>query len=198
MKAAYHSILVHLATGPLIFAFLAASFRFWFREPKGFLSLVWRACDVIVLYTVLFGMIIMVLTYITGLMLHPLEAFLNSPIAKNKIAIATLSIVFWGVWLVLRYRTGPDLWDVRGFAGHYAYLMIFAGAMFLVAINSIGGDIAGRPSGYEEFAMSLGFRTRHALYFPTWMNVGLWISGALGVLFAVQYRMNCRSRSEAS
>lgn len=189
MKAAYHSIMVHLASGPLILAFVVATFRFWFRPRRGVLKAIWDAGDHVVLYAALFGTIMMAVAMVTGFSLRPMEAFLNSPIAKNKIVISTLAMVFWCTWLALRYWAGPRLWDVRGYVGHYAYLLIFAGAMFLVAVNSIGGDIAGRPSGYEQFAMALGFRTRHALYFPTWMNVALWASGGVAILFAIRYRV---------
>ena len=195
MRPAYHSIMVHLATGPLVLAFLAATFRFWFRPRKGAVLKLWNACDDIVLYAAIFGLLTMIASFATGILLRPLEAFLNSPISKNKILIASMSIVFWGTWLVMRFRAGPGLWEMRSFIGHYAYLAIFAGTMFLMAGNSIGGDLAGSPSGYEYFAMSIGLRTRHALYFPSWLNTALWISGVLAVVFALQWRVRKRSES---
>jgi hypothetical protein len=177
MRPAFHSILVHLATGPLILTFLVVTFRFWFRPREGWLHVVWRACEPVAFYSTLFGLVTITLTFITGFMLRPLEAMLNSPITKNKILMGLLAMVCWYGWMALRLRLKDAIWQRGSFRAHFAYMMCFAGSLFLISTNSVGGDLAGIPSGYEEFASAFGFRTRHALYFPTWINVLLWVSG---------------------
>ena len=193
MKAAYHSILVHLATGPLVMAVVVATFYVWFPvRGDGILAKFRQASDSVVLYSVLFGAMMMGLAFVTGFLLIPAEAVLNSPITKNKITLSAFAMVFWCTWLVLRYRSGRQLWSLRGYVGHYAYLMLVAGTMSLVAVNSIGGDIAGRPSGYEALAATLGFQTRKTLYFPTWMNVLLLATGILALILAFVRRKNTK------
>ena len=123
------------------------------------------------------------LCILTGWYLRPKEACLNSPISKNKILAAYLAFVFWISYLAIWLKAGGRIWD-RGFIGHYAYVMSLAGFVFLVVTNSIGGDLAGIPSGYERFASALGFRTRYAIYFPTHLNIALWLVGVAALLYA--------------
>jgi hypothetical protein len=185
MKPAFHSILVHMITGPLIVTFLAASFRFWLRPRSGIGLTVQRACDPIAFYSTLFGIIFVIFTFFTGLMLRPIEAFISSPIAKNKIVLALLTMTCWYAWFFLRLRMGGLIWDRSRFHAHFAYVMCLAATIFLVATNSIGGQLAGNPSGYEQFSQALGFRTRHALYFPTLLNVALVVIGIAVPAFAI-------------
>jgi hypothetical protein len=198
MIPAYHSILVHLTTGPLIITFLAATYRLWLRPRSGIGMTVTRACDPIAFYSSLFGTVFAVLTFITGLLLRPMEAFLNSPITKNKIILALLAIVCWYAWLFLRLRLGSLIWDRSRFHAHFAYVMCFAATLFLVATNSIGGQLAGNPSGYEMFSKALGYRTRQALYFPTWLNMAFVLIGAAVLAGAVFTAMRRRPSSHSS
>ena len=70
MKAAYHSILVHLATGPLVMAFVVATFYVWFPvRGDGILAKFRQASDSVVLYSVLFGAMMMGLAFVTGFLL---------------------------------------------------------------------------------------------------------------------------------
>jgi hypothetical protein len=91
MKPAYHSILVHLTAGPLIVTFLAATFRLWLQPRAGIGLTIGRACDPIAFYSSLFGTAVVIMTFITGLLLRPMEAFLNSPISKNQIVLSESS-----------------------------------------------------------------------------------------------------------
>jgi uncharacterized membrane protein len=191
MIPAYHSMLVHLITAPLLITFFAVTFRFWLQPRSGPGLTLARACDPVAFYSSLFGMIVVLLTFVTGIMLRPLEAFLNSPISKNKIILALLTMLCWYAWMFLRLRLGRLIWDRSRFHAHFAYVMILAATLFLIATNSIGGQLAGNPSGYEMFAKALGYRTRQALYFPTVLNVALVVAGLavlVGAVFAERRR----------
>ncbi|MCH8212038.1 MAG: hypothetical protein IIB99_11800 [Planctomycetes bacterium] len=191
MNAGYHAILVALTTGTLVLSFLAMSYRFWIRPRKPGGGAVWSSTDVVAVYSAVFGTVMLLLAAGSGLMLRPLEALLNSPITKNKILCTVLALVCWSSFLVLRLKVGPRLWELRGLVRHYAYVMALAGLVFVVTASSIGGDLAGIPSGYEQIGQAVGFRTRFTLYFPTAMNVLLWVIGvaALGsVLLRVRLR----------
>lgn len=186
---AYHSILVSLATGSLILAFLAITIRFWFRHDR------WdptrtagRAFGLVGFYAALFGLVMLGLTFASGWLLRDTEALLNSPITKNKIFVAALSIVCWIGFVAIRIKAGPGLWARRDTRGHTAFVLALAGVLFLVTTNSIGGDIGGIPSGYEVVGKALGFQTRHALYFPTWFNVLIVLAGIAAVVGAFRFR----------
>jgi hypothetical protein len=186
---AHHSILVSLATGSLILAFLAIAFRFWLRHERwDFTRTSGHAFGLIGFYAAMFGLVMLVLTFISGWFLRHPEALLNSPITKNKILVAVLSIVCWLGFIAIRLKAGPGLWAKRDLRGHVAFVLALAGVMFLVTTNSIGGDIGGIPSGYEEVGKALGFQTRHALYFPTWFNVLIVLAGVAAVVAAVRAR----------
>lgn len=188
MKAGYHAILVALTTGTLVLSFLALSYRVWIRPRKPGGGAVWCSTDVVALYSAVFGTVMLFLAAGSGLMLRPMEALLNSPITKNKILSTVLAFVCWSSFLVLRLKVGPRLWELRGLVRHYAYVMALAGLVFVITTNSIGGDLAGIPSGYEQIAQAIGFRTRFALYFPTAMNVLLWVVG-VAALASVLWRV---------
>lgn len=177
MKAGYHAILVALTTGTLVLSFLAISYRVWIRPRKSGGGAVWCSTDVVAVYSAVFGTVMLLLAAGSGLLLRPMEALLNSPITKNKILSTVLALVCWSSFLVLRLKVGPRLWELRGLVRHYAYVMALAGLVFVVTTNSIGGDLAGIPSGYEQIAQAVGFRTRFALYFPTALNALLWVIG---------------------
>jgi len=191
MKAGYHAILVALTTGTLVLSFLAMSYRVWIRPRKPGGGAVWCSTDVVAVYSAVFGTVMLLLAAGSGLMLRPMEALLNSPITKNKILCTVLALVCWSSFLVLRLKVGPRLWELRGFVRHYAYVMALAGLVFVVTTNSIGGDLAGIPSGYEQIAQAVGFRTRFALYFPTAMNVLLCVIGVT-TLASVLLRVRLR------
>lgn len=183
IPGAYHSILVSLATGSLVFAFLAIAYLFWLR-PR------WDSSEIvgmrlpISLYVTIFGIVMLLLSFSSGWLLRSPEALLNSPITKNKIIVSVLAIVCWIGFAVLRLKAGPDLLNRRDFRGHFAFVLALAGTLFLITTNSIGGDVGGIPSGYEEIGKALGFQTRHALYFPTWFNVIIVLIGVAALIGA--------------
>lgn len=194
MNAGYHAMFVGLTTGTLVLAFVALTYHFWLRPKHPMARAAWIAAEPVALYAALLGTAVLFLAIGSGLMLRPMEAFLNSPITKNKILTSMITLVCWSAYLALRLRCGPTLWR-RGLSAHFAYVAALAGFLFLITTNSIGGDISGIPSGYEQIAQSFGFRTRHALYFPTAVNVLLWIVGVAALVGGV---LIARRRSMAS
>lgn len=201
--AGYHAIFVALTTGMLAVAFIALAYRMWFSRPGGpgggAALAAWNAADAVALYTALLGTIILAIAITSGFALRPLEAFLNSPITKNKILTSLLALACWASFLAIRLKAGPALWNSpgRAFAAHASVVFALAGFIFLITTNSIGGDIAGIPSGYERVAQALGFRTRHALYFPTWINIALLLVGIaalIGGILAARRRAGAARR----
>lgn len=150
MKAACHAIFTSLATGTLVLAFVLLTYRFWFRPRRPVLLAAWNASDAVALYSAVFGLLMLLVAFLSGLPLRPLEAHLNSPITMNKILLAVMSGVAWLAFLLVRIRSGPGLWDRSCLASHFAYVAALAGFLWLISTNSIGGDLVGIPSGYEK------------------------------------------------
>lgn len=189
---AYHAIVVSLASGTLVAAWLLLTFRFWFKPEHPMLVSLWKVSDRAGLYAAAFGTITLIAAFATGMLLWPIEATLASPIAKNKILMAALAVVSWVSFLAVRFKSGEDLWNTRGIIPHAAWMMSLSGLVFLLSTSSVGGDIAGIPSGYEEIAMAFGFQTRYAVYFPTWVNGLLWLVGIVVLLRGISARSKAR------
>jgi hypothetical protein len=187
MVPGYHAIFVSLTTGMLVLSFVALSFRFWFRPQHPVARSAWEAADGIAFYAAIFGTLALLVATLTGFGLRPVEAFLTSPITKNKILTVALTIACWTAFLAIRGKGGPQVWN-RGFTAHFGYVAALAGSVFLMTTNSIGGDLGGIPSGYEKIAQALGFHTRYAFYVPTAMNVIFWIIGIAAVVLGVRTR----------
>lgn len=187
MNAGIHAIGVSLTTGTLVLAILALSFRFWIQPTRqdSVGSTIWKVSDNLALYSALFGTIILLFAIFSGFMLRPMDSFLFSPISKNKILTALLSFLCWLSFVGIRLRVGARLWNQKGFIAHFAYVMALLGFIFLITTNSIGGELGGIPSGYEQIAAFLGFRTRRTFYLPDWINIFSWIIGiaSLGIGF---------------
>ena len=67
----------------------------------------------------------------------------------------------------------------------YVTLLALSGFAFGMITNSIGGDVAGNPSGFENIVRILGVETRYTFYLPTWLNGATFAAGivALAVAF---------------
>ncbi len=191
---AYHAIFVGLTTGVLAFSFLLVTFRFWVCPGGEVSQAVRHAADLGSLWSAGIGTALLAMATLTGLMTRPLPALFNSPITKNKMLLTALALVCWAGFVAVRAKTGEGVWTRRGLPGHSAWVLALAGFLYMITVNSIGGDLAGIPSGYEQFARAAGYRTRWALYYPTFFNVLLLVAGHAVLIGALLHR---RARKRA-
>ncbi|MFU8839502.1 MAG: hypothetical protein ACNA8R_02130 [Nitriliruptoraceae bacterium] len=178
MNPAFHSIVVHVLTGTLIFGTGAAvalfALRFSVLARFRYLA---PAADMAALFAIWIGTLVSLAAMVTGAAIHSLEASLNSPVIRNKISSGILLIVSYGLFLFLRHRIGPRLWNNDLMAGFAAFLTA-AGLHWNIVTNSIGGTVAGVPSGYENIVRFSGVETRFTYYLPSWT---LLLIAAVGV-----------------
>ena len=181
MNPAFHSIVVHVLTGTLIFGTGAAvalfALRFSVLARFRYLA---PAADMAALFAIWIGTVVSVAGMVTGFAIHSLESSLNSPVIRNKISSGILLIVTYGIFLYLRHRFGSKLWNNDLLAGFAAFLTV-AGMHWNIVTNSIGGTVAGVPSGYEYLVRFSGVETRFTYYQPTWTLL-LIVAVALGVV----------------
>ncbi len=192
MKPGYHAMVAGLATGSLVLSFLALSVLFWIRPGNKRLAALINGFEPVSFYAGLFALITLLLSSVTGLLIWPLDASLNSPTTSNKIFAAAVSTLLWTVFLIARLKAGPDLWSRRDLGAHFAYVCALAGFAAMLVTAGIGGDIAGIPSGFLEVLEAVGFRIRYALYFPTLLNA-LLVAAGLAALVAGIYSSRQRS-----
>jgi hypothetical protein len=165
-NAAYHSIAVALATGLLILAFAAITLRaFVLPGADSRLRRLSREAETVALWAATIGLGFFLIAIALGFLLRPLDAFLNSPISKNKIMTAFMAVGFWGSFLLIRMMCGEGLWRVPMLKSAY-WLAALAGLASLLVVNSVGGDLGGIPSGFEHVAMRFGIETRATYYLP--------------------------------
>ena len=188
MPPAFHSMVVHLLTGLFFAAAIAVVAR---------LFLQWRgtdessplavASDYAGWFTGMAGLLFSVGGFGTGFFIWGLEASVNSPVIRNKILASLVLLLTWGLFSWLRGRYGPQLWRNVPLALFYTFLALIGNHWILVT-NSIGGDVAGVPSGYEAIPQLTGVETRFTYYLPTWM-IATMIVVAIGlVVFALMDR----------
>jgi hypothetical protein len=185
MRPAFHIITVSLVTGVLFFATIAVLVRTWLalrRAPAD--HPLARSADLGGYAATAIGFILALAAILTGFLLWPLDAVLNSALMKNKILTAVLLVAFWGMFLLVRFRRGPAMWDNPAMAV-YAALLAVSGFFFGMLTSSIGGDVAGNPSGFENIVQAFGVETRYTFYLPTWLNIAIIGAGALALVLGV-------------
>jgi hypothetical protein len=169
---AYHAIVVSLASGLLVFAFLAITLRaFVLPGDHNLPARLSLNAETVALWAAAAGLAFFVLAMVLGFALRPLEAFMNSPISKNKILASVIAMSFWGSFLVIKGLCRECVWTEPVLKSAY-WLAAFGGVLFLLVVNSVGGSIAGIPSGFEQIVAALGIPTRQTYYLPIW---GIWL-----------------------
>jgi hypothetical protein len=178
---AYHAIIVSLASGLLVLAFLAITLRaFVLPGDRSLLARLSGNAETVALWAASLGLGFFLLSMILGFQLRPLEAFMNSPISKNKILASFIAMSFWGSFLLIKGLCRECVWTEPVLKSAY-WLAALGGVLFLLVVNSVGGSIAGIPSGFEQIVAALGIPTRQTYYLPSW-GVWLLLIGSVTVL----------------
>ncbi len=173
MNPAFHSIVVHVLTGTLMFGTFAAVALFVLRfGALARFRYLAPAADQAALFAIWIGTVVSVAGMVTGFAIHSLESSLNSPVIRNKITSGILLILTYGLFLYLRHRIGSRIWNNDLTAGLATFLTL-AGLHWNIVVNSIGGDVAGVPSGYESIVRLSGVETRFTYYLPTWVLLAI-------------------------
>ena len=195
MRPAYHSIVVSLVTGLFFFAMLAVLLRLVLRWQGKDDSPLAVAADRAALAAAGLGVALTAIGIVTGFTIWPLEATLRSSLMKNKILTAFLVLAFWGSYFAVRLKRGPEMWHSMAMSV-YAFMLAASGFAFGLITNSIGGDAAGNPSGFEGIVRLFGVETRSTFYLPTWLNLIIIVLGIVAVVLAVTGRESDEDRRE--
>lgn len=181
MRPAYHSIVVSLVTGLFFFALAAVALRLVLRFTGKDDTPLATYADRAAIGAASLALGLTFVGIVSGFLLQPLEATLRSSLMKNKILSSFLIIAFWGAYLAVRLRRGPDMWRNPAMA-IYAGMLAISGFTFGMITNSIGGDVAGNSSGFENIIRIFGVETRSTFYLPTWLNLAIIGLGILALV----------------
>ena len=173
---ALHTITVEMTTGMLVLSTLAILVLTWQAYVSGGTNGKYHdAFDGVALFGALVGTAILVPAIITGYSQWPVEAFLNGTIAKNKIFAGYMALAFWVGFLAVRLAAGKSLWQRKGLS-LFSMLLGLGGFVCIIFTASIGGTLAGKPSGFEEIARVF-VETRETFVLPTGVNIALILMG---------------------
>ena len=196
MNPAFHSIVVHVLTGAISIGAVMAVVLFALRfSPLARLRHLSPALDLTALWSIWIGTVVSVAGMATGLAIHSVGASLNSPVLRNKTLAGLLLILTFALYLFLRHRYGAKLWNNDLAAGGLAFLAV-AGLHWNVVVNSIGGDVAGVPSGYETIVAWSGVDTRFTYYLPTWTLITIAVISVAMLVIALTDRKSPSASDE--
>lgn len=168
MPPAFHVIFVSLLTGLFFFAVLATVVRYLLSlrgaDENSRLAV---ATDLGALWAAAIGTVFVVFAVVFGFTIWVPSAAINSPVIRNKVLTSVLLLATVIIYLVIRMRAGSGMWRNR-WLGLFQVLVAFAAFHWAMVTNSIGGEVAGIPSGYETIVRLSGVETRVTYYLPTW------------------------------
>ncbi len=190
---AMHTIAVEMTTGMLVLSTMAIvilACQTCFGE--GNYEKYRGALDAVALLGASVGTLILIAAIVTGYRQWPIEAFMNGTIAKNKIFTGYMALAFWGAFVGVRLAAGKGLWDRKDLSA-LSLVLGLGGFAYIVFTASIGGTLAGKPSGFEEIVRRF-VETRETFILPTTVNILLILLG-VAIPLIVYFRGNKKKTS---
>ena len=187
---ALHTITVEMTTGMLVLSFLAVIVLTWQAYfTVGGTAKFHDALDGVALFGSLIGTLILILAIVTGYGQWPVEAFMNGSLAKNKIFSGYMALAFWVGFVAVRLAAGKLLWSRKGLS-LFSMFLALGGFLYIVFTASIGGTLAGKPSGFEEISRVF-VETRKTFVLPLGLSILLIIIAVAAPVF-VYFRTDKR------
>lgn len=171
----YHHMMAHFPIALLSLAFFVILLRSLTSN-----ELVRRVDSTVLIYVLAAGVAGGLGALATGLMIWPTEATVAGPMARNKILMATWTIVIWSVVLVLRWRMGENVWNGTG---RYLMLVLGTTGIILASITgTLGGHLLGSPSALSAVLNQLGWNVYQTYFVPNWVLLLMFAVGLAGVV----------------
>lgn len=122
--------------------------------------------------------------YVLGLLSWPYSALTSSPLGRNHMLLASWTLAYWLVLSVAIWRLGSALWAS---SARWTMLGLSAlGVVFVMITGTLGGSLAGEPSGVSDLVRLAGWEVYTTFYVPNWVLIayiaGAVILVALGIL----------------
>ena len=126
---------------------------------------------------ILLGLLGGAVTYALGFLVWPFSALISSPLGRNHFLLASWTMAYWTVLLVLAWRLGDALWD-----GAMRWIILGLSALGVVFLNitgTLGGSVAHNPSAVSDVVrFVLGWELYTTFYIP---DIILWVLFAVSI-----------------
>ncbi len=164
-----HTISAELHTGMLVLAFISISLKI-IGDKLGKFPKATQVLEQTAYVSALTGFLFLIVSAITGFtQTWPREALLASPLVLNKILFTEFAIVFWTIFLLIRWKYGADLWKSLKLKTLYVS-MALGGFLSITLTGSMGGHVAKKESLLDLFLHKSGINTHVPFTLPeTWI-----------------------------
>lgn len=159
--SAYHVMLVHFPIALWTTAFLLILARSVSDAPPV------RMAEAALTSLLGLAAITGALAFGAGLLVWPLETASSSPLARNHILLAAWSLAYWTLLWLVRWRAGVRIWE--GSSRWIMLLLAALGVGLQTLTGTIGGSLAGNPSGVSSIVRALGWEVFTTFYLPGWL-----------------------------
>ncbi|MDP5290854.1 hypothetical protein Q9290_00880 [Oceanimonas sp. CHS3-5] len=174
-----HHMLVHF---PLAFWALALLMMVAGRLGRGSLAKASAGGLLAVLVLSLLGA---VAALISGWLVWPVAANLNSPMVRNHLLMSIWATGLWTVITLLVWQAGRQA--VQGARGTVLIVLGLVGAALFAISGTLGGYLAGAPTQLSALLAQLGWSVYGTFYVPVWallvmvvLALGCAVLGRLG------------------
>ena len=115
-------------------------------------------------------------TYGLGLTIYPWSAITESPLGRNHILLATWTLSYWTVMVVLAYRFRRYLFE--GGQRWVTLALATVGVLVITITGTLGGSLTGTPSLVTKSLSWIGWNVYMTFYLPNWM-LAVYFAGAV-------------------
>jgi hypothetical protein len=146
-----------------------------------------RQLDFVVLFSGTAVLFLAALSIISGFLIMPIRAMLNSGIIKNKITVGILMFILVTAFMGIRYFYRETIHNKKGLYLFSSFLAVAAFGLGIVA-SSIGGELTNRSSGFEKIAKFFFLETRWTFYLPTIILVIIALFAFASLILGLMYK----------
>lgn len=167
MNGLFHTVLAGANVGVFLLAAAAVVFRLLIRGH-------WLAeADQVAWVAATAGLVLALLTGLTGASATwPMEAIRGTILARNKVGVTTILVTAWGMFVLLRWRAGPGLWEHRVLRVWSAFLVLVGFGATILA-GSMGGSASLKGTLLEPVLDALDANRFQALSWPPALSIVL-------------------------
>jgi hypothetical protein len=105
-----------------------------------------------------------VAAYVVGLMVWPWEALSATPLGRNHMLLATWTLSYWTLLLVVRWAIGEAIWD--GMTRWVMAGLAFLGSALLGITGTLGGHLVNNYTELSEVLRLFGWEVFTTFYVP--------------------------------
>jgi hypothetical protein len=156
--AAYHIVLVHFPIALWMTATLAI---LWRAISDGPLAL---AIDRALVPLLTLGLLSGIAAYVVGTQVWPWEAISSTPLGRNHMLLASWTVAYWALLLVIRWIHGEAIWE--GVSRWVMAGLALLGSALLGITGTIGGHLVGVYTEVTEVLRFFGWEIYTTYYVP--------------------------------